>query len=350
MGRYGDAITCFQKALTILDQIREDTGIARERVMEKLSEASESLEKSKAAAQQERQDTQDVAARGEPRHRTETSRKSDKNIKTKRVRKTTLDSLLASEDGEGTKMDRQGSVTNSTRDGYRDSVFSKPEVSSQLGSLLSPLTPLPTPPTTQDSPFRDTPDDIRPSITQRRGVKALPPINASNPSKPPPTHKHAITVSKKGKRKLTGKNEERGDGSNYSVELKAYMDSYRDSSGEEGSHDSSHSSYIQAIKNMDGPKEPSPPLGPGGETADPQPQAVREGSLAIGLDARENFTVETVEEWSEGKGGRKKRQLKKEIIKTSLSAGPSPSQHADGSCNNNTASQPRNQSRLCTIL
>ena len=52
MGKYGEAVTYFKQALGILDEIKHETGIPRERVMEKLSDAEEALQIMKAKQQQ----------------------------------------------------------------------------------------------------------------------------------------------------------------------------------------------------------------------------------------------------------------------------------------------------------
>ena len=49
MEQHGDAIRYFNQAILSLDEIKQDTGIARERVMEKLSDATEALQLSKQA-------------------------------------------------------------------------------------------------------------------------------------------------------------------------------------------------------------------------------------------------------------------------------------------------------------
>ncbi len=52
MGKYGEAVTYFKQALGILDEIKHETGIPRERVMEKLSDAEEALQIMKAKQRQ----------------------------------------------------------------------------------------------------------------------------------------------------------------------------------------------------------------------------------------------------------------------------------------------------------
>ena len=49
MEQYGEAVQYFNQAILSLNNIKEDTGIARERVMEKLSDAAEALQLSKRA-------------------------------------------------------------------------------------------------------------------------------------------------------------------------------------------------------------------------------------------------------------------------------------------------------------
>ena len=52
MKQYTEAVGSFNSALELLDKIKEDTGIARERVMEKLSDTTEILQKSTKASDQ----------------------------------------------------------------------------------------------------------------------------------------------------------------------------------------------------------------------------------------------------------------------------------------------------------
>ena len=278
--------------------------------MEKLSDASEALEMGVV-----KQDTAGAGVRLQPRARAQTITQDYEIARVKQTQKSMLDSL-----GERRHTERLGLIPSNM------------EGSTRLGSLP----PLTTP--TEDSPFGDIPSDsTRPSITERRGVKALPPIQANGSTSQPPTHKHAVLASRKGKNKLQQDQRDSEEDSDYSADLKAYMESYIDSS------QGSHSSLAQEMATTGTPKPPSP-LMPGlvGTSEVPAPNMVKEGSLAIGLDARDNFAVETVEEWSEVKGGKKQCQTRKEIVQTSTPADATPS-HADNST-------PRNQSRLCTIL
>lgn len=214
MGSHGEAAGNFQQALAILDHIKEDTGIARERIMEKLSEVSET-----------------------PGMR-----------------------------GGHTPLPRQ---TPGRLGGSGDHT---PQAA-------------------------HTEDTKQPSITERRGVKLAP-------IKQPHTHKQADSAKMQ---------RDSDDHSDYSTQLQAYMDSYA-----QGSQSS------MELESRDGQIGTAASRHMDKQIATPTVQ-VREGSLAIGPNARENFTIQTIEEWSKGKKGKTKRQRRSEIVPTSdVSPGNSP--------------------------
>ena len=253
MGNHKEAAGNFQQALTILDHIKEDTGIARERIMEKLSEVLEEL------------------------------------------------------------------------------------------GMHGDHTPLPR----QTSSGKAHTKNTKLSITERRGVKLAP-------IKQPHAHKQADSAKKQ---------RDSDDNSDYSTQLQAYMDSY--------AHGSQSSMELQSTRQIATPTS---------RQMDEQTTlTVREGSLAIGPNARENFTIQTIEEWSKGKGGKNKRQRRSEIVPTSdVSSDNSPDstlqqgieqgiaipQHQDSPqdtdtqhaivrpqhTNTGSVRVERNQSKVCTIL
>lgn len=291
MGRFGEAASYYQQALLILDQIREDTGIARERVMEKLSQASDALQEAKVKRE-----------RGE-------SLRSDEQ-----------DEVRSKENTEHHR-------------NFRESVFG--ELAKHGYDPTKPPSPLSIEPAKKIS------------LTERRGAKALPPIKAKE-AESLSRIKHTVPRSAKG---LVPHADMESDDSEYSTKLQAYVDSYRDSDGLQGSQGSqgSWSQELDAVQHLDKEIELHSNAGT------PRPhslQSVREGSLAIGPNARVNFTVQTTEEWSKGKGGKKKCRRKSEIIPTSP-----PSSLSTDSTTTPTHQQPtptaqdgRNQSKVCTIL
>lgn len=351
MGKYGDAVTCFQQALTILDQIREDTGIARERVMEKLSEASEALEKIKIK-QGERENldsesTGDEETVGkEPRSKLYlTANNREVHVKANdgaRLSSLTSVTVTSGEDGP-------------INEGYKDSMFSgfttspHPGVNEITSTALSPVSPHPgvseitsialSPIPTAQTPNHEQENGKKLSITERRGVKALPPIKAQNLSSVgtlPPLPKQNL---KKGKQKLSHMDRDADEASDYSANLQAYVESYN-----MGSNDSltSWSQEVEKERNEQADLAASPP------TLTPHPHFLaREGSLALGVDAKDNYTVQTIQEWSQGKGGKKKHHTRSEIICTSSS---SPVLSDDSIQQKKPTSQPKTQSVLCTIL
>lgn len=211
MGRYGEAAGNFQQALAILDHIKEDTGIARERIMEKLSEVLE------------------APGMG----------------------------------GDHTPLPRWTSWTAHTENAKQ------------------------------------------PSITERRGVK-LAPIKQPHP------HKQADSAKMQ---------RDSDDNSDYSTQLQAYMDSYTQ-------HGSQSSIELQSTRHRDEQIATPTSRHMDEQIATPTVQ-VREGSLAIGPNARENFTIQTIEEWSKGKGGKTQRQRRSEIVATSPGNSPASTQQQD---------------------
>lgn len=319
MGRYGDAVGCFEQALTILDTIGEDTGIARERVMEKLSESTEALEQRKEVSQestlQSRGDEEnsslpsgtedEVAEERQERlraHSLPDSQGHEAPIKHSRRK---LNSLVSGKGMKlrkakrgGEKTDHKGGISNG------GSTFKKtPRLTSSL--------PTTTGGRTREASLHEDKEHANKklSITERRGAKTLPPIKTTETSlttKPAatPVQKGVLRSSKKGKEKLTEEGEGEESADSTELQLQAYLDSYRDSS------DSSWSQGLEASTDMEQPVLPNTQ----GPSALP---SFGEGSLALGPNAREQYTVQTVEVWSKGRGGRKKHETKSEIVQTS---------------------------------
>ena len=294
MGRFDEAASYYQQALTILDQIREDTGIARERVMEKLSQASESLQRAKVTWNREGEDT---------------SLSSNEEQAARNKEQIGDDSELPSPE--------------EAHRNFRESVFGE---GSHDPNPISPIS------STESEPAKKI------SLTERRGVKALPPLKAKKPE-----DLNRLQSSMKGKEKLVPHSDVESDNSEYAGKLQqAYVDSYRDLDGSQ----ESWARELEVVRHLNK------------DAATPRlhnPHSVKEGSLAIGPNARVNFTVQTTEEWSKGKGGKKKWRRKSEIVPTS----PPSSLSTDSSFTTPTHQTPthqppnahnRTQSRVCTIL
>ena len=197
------------------------------------------------------------------------------------------------------------------------------------------------------------------SLMERRGVGTLPPIGTGenahiSETKPPPTHKHAVLVSKKGKKRLPLDEDE----NIYNSQLQAYMNSYRDSST---SLNSSQESLAPRKKlNSSLPKHPGvspqanflsesfPPFDAHlSSTSGSRHVNIREGSLAIGPNAREKFTVQTVEEESRGRRGKTKHRTESEIIPSSPVTPASQRVPQRQQLTNTSANQ---HSKVCIIL
>ena len=179
------------------------------------------------------------------------------------------------------------------------------------------------------------------TITERRGAKSLPPLKTRSE---PTTNKHAVLTSKKGKQKMRLRPVDMepeldlaSEGSEYSADLQAYMNSYLSST-----NTASISLWSQDVqRQMEGVGTPPAPT-----------RMVREGSLAIGENARDTYTVQTIQEWSQGKGGKKKQRTRSEIIHVnnspiSSSDSEPPTQEYKRQKSTETS---KNKSKICTIL
>lgn len=277
LGRLTEAAACFRQALGILDQIRQDTGIARERVMEKLSETLEALQAVTPTLAAKEIDVEALSTDEEETQEREATRSK-------------LHSIASTEEKPGSSLQGGGP-----------------------GGKIS--------------------------LTERRGAKSLPPLKRAAP----PTHSRHTPIplpSKKGKGKMTSQEEEERQSSDYSADLQAYMNSYADSTN-------TTSSWSQDFQHHS--REP-----PAATPTAARAQSVREGSLAVGADARKKFGVQTVEEWRESKGGKRKLETRSQIIQLapSTSSSSSGDTHMDQAeqGQRSTAQPSANQSKVCTIL
>ena len=336
MGRYGEAVSYFKQALEILNEIRQDTGIPRERVMEKLSDAEEALQMMKA---KQRQRDHSRAERGS----------------------------LLKHSPSGSSLEDNGSGHGSP------------------GTLRRRLSP-----EFEASSNKHTGTKERPSLTERRGVGFLPPIEAQKPSK-----KHAVPRKRSGSSKTHlpplnsrvdhthtrgGAKLQRHD--SLDAEVKEYLKSYQDEDSSDEADDQGHPSPGLSGASHDSgamdsgehlrvfsrharktPASASPEEGGGGgggsRTGSPRFEPVTGGCLALGPNTRQLYTTET----RIIKKGRKKREVHEIVPITPAPAsspggtspaspipaamGTSPPTNTRTEANRTTTS---NQSKICVIL
>ncbi len=390
MGKYGEAVTYFKQALGILDEIKQETGIPRERVMEKLSDAEEALQIMKAKQRQRDfsrshrhlQEGSGLAATGRPG-----SSSDDSSIHVNGSPRSLRRRLSPELVGSGREEEATATVA----------------VNGHSGS------------------------EERPPLPERRGVGFLPPIGPQKPSR-----KHAVP-----RKRNSGKHQQqqqqhhlpplKSDSDTHqqhhlhqqrrSVKLKRhdsldaevqeYINSYRDSpieevtfrqssqSGSESSHGSSRSdvdggardSGDQLGASMFSRHAPRPNSSRFNRSAIATPDSLRdsrglmlpshvpspcpayEGCLALGQNTRQLYTTQT----RIVKEGRKKRR-KTEIVpitpNSAISGATGPGQSpsspavaaASPTASNSIGNQPQsqaqtkggrttsNQSKICVIL
>ena len=229
-GQFSNAVKHFQKALAVLDEIKQDTGIARERVREKLSDALEAEQK------------------------------------------------LARSQG-----------TSSCNDG------------SGLGDVQAPHT-----------------------LLSKRGRGALPPLDLAH-SKGTARRREIVA----GKHKDTS----------CDSELKAYVNTYREDDDNQSSNSSSEES-VHVEPRLQAPPTPpeTTPTQRSPREATPT-QYVHEGSLAIGVDARELYTTHSVQ------GGRGRGRVKgqREIV-------PKATIHSEGADTQDAPTAHTQHSKVCIIV
>lgn len=333
-GRHGEAIGHFEQALGLLDEIKEDSGIARERITEKLSDALEFLEQTKEAIK-EKAEEEDIVSEGE------TLEPSDSEME--------LGAVERDEDKEeGVGNLRAKRVTRSLTPEFNVAALYP------SSGKKPPRVPVP-------SPKQVEKNRKELSLQERRGVGGkLPSLHTGHkgrksplppPSSLPPLHTRkspllsssaeqipARNLSRRGKEKLRQDRSNRDSDStcSFNEQLATYIDSYRDSSLDDDADNSNFETFL-------GGSSPVPV---------PSQDPVKEGSLAIGAKARENFKVQTVEE-STGKGRRRHRQKSRsEIVPTSASIGAqsSSSEQRVGDRETNMRTNTQERSKICTIL
>lgn len=307
----------FEQALGLLDHIKEDSGIPRERIMEKLSTAFELLEQKTGPIKKEEEE--EVVS-----EKRESSESNDSEMELEYVERDVDEKEVV------------GSLHTKKVTRSLGPEFSAAARSPSNGKRSSRMPTLKT--------VERNRKELRVPLRERRGVGGkLPPlqplqtIHKGGESHSP--HTPASHLSKRGKEKLQRQPSNGDSDSTFYKEQLEYMDSYRHSSEDDDNFETS----------------PSPVGIPGSST---QGSIVNEGSLAIGANAREKFKVRTVqEEGAKGKGkgakGHRRQRIRSEIVSTSESPGAasttSPEQ-AGGNRGAQAKTTTQQQSKVCTIL
>ena len=337
MGRYGEAVSYFKQALWILDEIRQDTGMARERVMEKLSDAEEALQIMKAKQRQRdfgrsnRHIMQQNAATGMP--------------------------------GSGSDDSGSGGSCN-----HEDKISPHP-VNRRLSPEFEQIS----------GKHSGNKERIVP-LSERRGVGFLPPIDTHHLK---PSRKHAVPRKRNREKDHlpplnVGSNNGHAIGNvklsqqdSLDVDVQEYIKSYKErdsivgtpSCSESQGSDAEHE-YTRDSEDQSGARifsrhaqrtdrqfsSCSPDSLNGGrrsQTSSPRREPVYQGCLAIGPNARELYTTRT----RVVKEGRRKRRITEIIHKTPVLDNPDcslpGSQPPTGQQSNARTST---QSKICVIL
>ena len=370
MGQFGETVSYFNQALGILNSIKEDTGVARERVMEKLSDASEALERMKERYTQ-----------GE-----DTPQSPNKSPE--------CDGLCtpcsSSDEEAGVRI--QNDTPNQLSPVLNRRL--SPEFTSAVDSESKnhvDLERLPLPEKRGSLPPIDTSQS--PQMTSiKLSTDSATTLNSSEERKP--SKKHVTTAKRRGRLERLPQISESGSHhsnsksrDSYDAQLEAYVDSYRESPHKnELSSSSSESNLLAGSEQHDGESgdelgasifsrhaththkqkqrmrsfSPRPPsIIEGASPISNKQQYVGEGSLAIGPNARELFTTETrVIENGQERKKRKRPHVKTEIVakvpgsptqQQSSRRGSSQAQTDSRSSNPNTSSS-QQQSKVCVIL
>ena len=368
MGKYGEAVSYFKQALGILDEIKQETGIPRERVMEKLSDAEEALQIMKAKQRQR-----------DFRSHYHLQQGGSGSVVT---------GTPGSSSDDGSVVRLKGSPRTLRRRLSPELVGSGGEAAAVVSGHSG--------------------TEERPSLPERRGVGFLPPIGPQNPSRKhavprkrnsgkhhhlPPlkegsdAHHHSHHVRHQQQHQHRGSVELKQQDS-LDAEVQEYINSYRDSPIEEGKFqrgqssgqsesESSRSSDVDGGARRDSGDQlgasvfsrhaprhnsrlsRSPPDSlrgsSGGLTLPPHvssPCPAYGGCLALGQNTRQLYTTQ-VRIVKEGRKKRKKTEIIP-ITPNSATSGQSPSVAAAAPPSSSSPSQPKgrtsNQSKVCVIL
>ena len=275
------SISYFEQALRVLDEVGEETGMARERVMEKLSDVTE--------AQQTNSNK-------------DTSNEVDHTI-----------------------IPSSSVVHKQARVKQRRTIDSRGRQNS--GSMLHPpLTPI---------PLLITPHNVR--FTEG-GVIPYPPLT--------PIHdRHTPSIIVTSESPYNSRHHRHDD--SYTQDLKAYINSYSDGSLHSSTLTSltSDTSSIHLTRSAFGTnKVTSSGMVGSSISATPHSPDIPEGSLALGPNTKQLFTVQSLED-STGRGKRRKRQHRTGRIVPISSTSPS-IPHEPETHTNITS----NRSTVCIIL
>ena len=387
MGKYGEAVTYFKQALGILDEIKQETGIPRERVMEKLSDAEEALQTMKAKQRQRDfsrshrhlQEDGSLAATGMPGSSSDDSIICHVNGSPRSLCRRLSPELV------GSGREEEGAAEAVAVNGHSGSGEERPSLPERRGvGFLPPIGP--------HKPSRKHAVPRKRNSGKQHAQHHLPPLKAGSDS-----HHHHHHQQHQQRRSAALKRHDSLD-----AEVQEYINSYRDSPVEEGtfrrsSQSGSESSHHGSSRSdIDGgARDSGDQLGASmfsrhaprsnssrfGESAIASPDSLRgsggltlshvsspspayEGCLALGQNTRQLYTTQT----RIVKEGRKKLRKTEIVPITPNSAtsgatdpGQSPSSAAlpstsiTDSQSQPQASQPKggrtsNQSKICVIL
>ena len=370
MEQYSEAIQYFNQAILSLDDIKQDTGIARERVMEKLSDATEALQLSKQAQKTSRSlsspdkrstgsgssaDEQQTASFSRQEHQFESSSHSERvgRSSPKRVSRRLSPEL-------------NSVATTSVHNHINLESLPLPE---KRGGFLPPIDPSRSPQLTARHSSS--------TIADQDGMHSKT-LAASSKGKRP-SRKHATPSHRKGKKHHSLPQITENERppvqplDSYEEQLHTYMNSYKDDGSGGSSLSSSSESSLSSEGNQDSGDQlgasmfsrhassrsrtkrhhvqklspHSPSTSANTTPLHSSPTVVQEGSLAIGPNAREMFTTKTRVVASGQK--RRKGRVQTEIVPRTHSGSRTPSlprptrpEHP-----NSTA---RQQSKVCIIL
>lgn len=379
MKLYSEAASSFNSALELLDQMEGDTGLARERVMEKLSDATEALGLSQGQA-------------SDPLH---SHGGNSGNIPSPLVSShsstsSSPQSLHYSHGEEAAQLRPQHSTTGDCQGAAKSNkqcdVESSPKPE-QRGGRLPPVGQHKRRAQPTASPASLSSPQQFPANTSQATASSEHIGTSSKRKKTSP--KKALSKSKgKGKEKRKGKGRDRTTSKSpnahpttisaqdsYDLEIQAYQEtlmSSESSSGEEDQsavHDQRHdtpdhlgSSMFSrhATKSHQTQIQQQPSLTPISSLSslsqgqsNPEIMSVQEGSLAIGPNARDNYTLQS----SRVKSGQKGRKGKRPVIHTEIV--PKGAAHHSRGANESSASghpsppppqSSEQQSKVCAIL
>lgn len=342
MEQHGDAIRYFNQAILSLDEIKQDTGIARERVMEKLSDATEALQLSKQAQAKPTSKTMSPPLPAE----TVSGAERGTNEQT--------DSSQHQHGGSSHSLERAGNGS--------------PKL---LARRLSPeLNSTDTTPThnhinLESLPLPEKKGGFLPPL-EKQGGKVSKELAFSSEDRRP-SHKHATPAKRKGKERQHLPRIDENESSavqrldSYDGQLQAYITSLKEG-GSEGSslHSSSNSSLSSggsqgsgnqlgaSMFSRHGSRRPTHKHDNSSVPAPlpSSPLVVQEGSLAIGPDARERFTTQTHVVTS---GQKRKSKVQTEIVPKTPGSNGTPLPHSTP-LDHPSFTARHHQSKVCLIL